>query len=175
MTQADSLYVLSSAQEFAMLKLRQEELGDLEKLTKVLCPIEIKQGITDHVGKSNALIQAFISRGLGSVVIAHSPTLMNDVLYVQQNLQRICRAVFELVRKRHHLPLSLQWLQLCQQAEQQLWPFQHPLHQIESVVSLVFSIRSSLTVCVGGIPSLSLSIAFSSLKFCTSSIKLEKC
>ena len=94
MTDEDVLHLLASSKEFAQIKTRDEEVGELEKLQKKYMPVKIKGGMDSNTGKQNLLLQVYISNGL-----IDTPTLISDSYFIQQSAGRICRALFEMVLK----------------------------------------------------------------------------
>ncbi|MFN3280009.1 MAG: hypothetical protein ACK41Y_16730, partial [Paracoccus hibiscisoli] len=61
-------------------------MDELERMTKTACPLPVRGGLENAVGKVNALLQAYIS-GLRP----YAPTLVSDMNYVVQNAGRIAR------------------------------------------------------------------------------------
>ena len=126
-----AMNIAASAKEFSQLKVRQEELDELQKLHQVL-PKQVREfrisgESTDETStqwKVTTLLKAYISR---LAVEAHS--LSSDMVYVLQNMPRICRALFEIELERGHPLTTYTYLTLCKCIEHRCWDFEHPLTQ----------------------------------------------
>ena len=90
--------LLSSPQEFENIRVRDEELPELERLSRssACCPLEVKGGLENVAGKANVLMQTLIS---GRRVSAF--TLVSDSNYIAQNAARIARGLFEICLTRN--------------------------------------------------------------------------
>jgi activating signal cointegrator complex subunit 3 len=86
--------------------------------------------IISRPGKTNVLIQAYISR-----YSLDAFSLVADTNYISQNIGRICRALFELCLRHGWPSLSDTLLTLAKACERRVWPFQHCLRQFDSVLS----------------------------------------
>lgn len=73
------LMMISKASEFEQLKVRDEELDELDDLTKQNCWLKVWGGSENIHGKVNILIQTYISRGY-----IKSFSLVSDQQYVVQ-------------------------------------------------------------------------------------------
>jgi activating signal cointegrator complex subunit 3 len=62
MTDADILNTFCHAQEFAQVKVRDEEVNELMKLARKCCVLELKHPVETEKGKTAVLFQAYISR-----------------------------------------------------------------------------------------------------------------
>jgi replicative superfamily II helicase len=90
----DALHVLCSSAEFDQLKMRPEEIQEMDTLKKHTT-IRVKIPIEETAGKVNVLLQNYLSQSRIT-----SFTLQSDTNYVAQNAGRIARALFELCLKR---------------------------------------------------------------------------
>lgn len=110
----DALNVLCSASEFDQLKVRPDELEELDKLKKT-ATVEIKGPVEDTAGKVNALLQGYISQSR-----LNSFTLQSDTNYVAQNAGRISRALFEICLKRGWSTIAAHYLSLSKCIERRI-------------------------------------------------------
>uniref|UniRef100_A0A0N4UZQ9 Activating signal cointegrator 1 complex subunit 3 n=1 Tax=Enterobius vermicularis TaxID=51028 RepID=A0A0N4UZQ9_ENTVE len=123
MTDQDIVCLLSLASEFAQIKVRDEELEDLDKLVVDGCPLSLKKDLLATVsGKVNCLIQAFISR-----CIIRNFALVSELLYIEQNASRLCRAMFEISLRKGWAHASGACLDFAKSLERRIWSFQTPL------------------------------------------------
>jgi activating signal cointegrator complex subunit 3 len=141
MSDAQALAVICSSSEFEQLKVRDEELSEMEKLSRKGCPVEIKGsngigGFATPAGKTSLLLQCYITE-------AHltSFTLISDQAFVIQSAGRICRALFEMCLKRGWSAVCDQLLTWSKCIETRTWWFQSPLRQfrllpVEDVIKL---------------------------------------
>lgn len=123
LTDSESLHVLCSSAEFDQLKVRPEEVAEIDML-KNFSRIPIRASSDDTAGKVNTLLQAYINRCRIS-----SFTLQSDTNYVAQNASRIGRALFEICLKRGWSSMAAQFLDLCKALDKKMLPQQHPLRQ----------------------------------------------
>lgn len=149
------LEMVSSASEFEQMKLRQEELKELEELVANdnITPLKIRGAgmddaghslITDSRDKVFVLIQAFVSRAN-----IKSFTLVSDVNYIAANAGRVARALFEMCLKMKPSKAgpALKLLRIAKSIDNRLWWFQTPLRHFDqelrpSVLSAI-ELRSS--------------------------------
>lgn len=57
----DILAMISEANEFENIMLREEEMGELSSLQEERCPIPVKGGPENKHGKVNILLQSYLS------------------------------------------------------------------------------------------------------------------
>lgn len=88
-TEADVLSMISMSSEFDGLKFREEEASELTRLAESAAPCQIAGDLESNHGKTNILLQAFISQSK-----IFDSALSSDSNYVAQNAARICRALF---------------------------------------------------------------------------------
>ena len=124
MNEADLLATISKAQEFEQLKSRDEEMEELDELTREYCEVPVAGGSENVYGKVNILIQTHISRGR-----VNAFSLVSDQNYVITNASRIARALFEIVLKKNWPLLSGRLLKFAKTIERQMWDFETPLRQ----------------------------------------------
>uniref|UniRef100_H2Z644 Activating signal cointegrator 1 complex subunit 3 n=1 Tax=Ciona savignyi TaxID=51511 RepID=H2Z644_CIOSA len=118
------LSMISKSHEFQQIKVRDDELTELDDLKDDFCHLPIKSGPEDTEGKTNILFQTFISSGE-----VRSFSLSSDLMYIAQNAGRIVRGVFEIVLKQGKTRLAGRMLKLCKCVERRLWPDSTPLRQ----------------------------------------------
>lgn len=137
LTDADMIRLVASATEFKNMKLRQEEMDELQELLANgdVCPLSLegagrnadgKSLITDSGDKVFVLMQAYISRAK-----VKSFTLISDVNYVASNAGRVARALFEMCLKQNKPAAALKLLRLAKSVDNRIWFFQSPLRQFE--------------------------------------------
>ena len=126
MTDAEVLELLCRASEFSTIKVREEEMSELAKVKRQMCPIKVKDALDSPRGKTMVLLQAFFGRTRFT-----SFTLTSDMNYISSNLGRISRAVFEICLKRRWSSMTEKLLTICIAVDRQCWwpPYAHPLRQ----------------------------------------------
>lgn len=117
------------------MKLRQEELSELESLAKSTCPLEMRRPyadgenqslVNDETDKAFVLLQAYISRHR-----IKSFTLVTDMNYLASNASRVARAVFEMCIREGMATQALRLLRIAKSVDNQIWWFQTPLRHFE--------------------------------------------
>lgn len=73
------LMMISKASEFEQIKVRDDELDELDELTEKYCYLKVWGGSENIHGKVNILIQTYISKGF-----LKSFSLMSDTQYIIQ-------------------------------------------------------------------------------------------
>jgi activating signal cointegrator complex subunit 3 len=124
MNEGDILAMVSLAQEFEQLKVRDDEMTELDDATHDFCELPVKGGAENVHGKVNILLQTHISRGR-----MRSFSLISDMTYITTNAARIARALFEIVLRRNLPLLTGRMLRFAKCVELQMWDFNHPLKQ----------------------------------------------
>jgi activating signal cointegrator complex subunit 3 len=119
----DVLNLVCHAHEFTSLKVRDEELGELDYL-RSNCRVFLKGDVATTLGKTNVLLQAFISN-----TSLRSFTLISDTAYITQSAGRISRALFEISLKKGWCTLAERLLTLSKAIDKRLWWTSSPLHQ----------------------------------------------
>lgn len=128
MDESDVFALVSMSNEFENIMLREEEMKELTALQECACPIFVKGGLDNKMGKINVLFQSWLS---------HAPldgfALISDSAYIVQNSTRILRGLFEIVMKKGMVSLAQQILTMCKMAERRMWDYQSPLRQFETI------------------------------------------
>ncbi|XP_076373679.1 activating signal cointegrator 1 complex subunit obelus isoform X2 [Tachypleus tridentatus] len=143
MTEADILGMLSQAQEFDQLKVRADELDELDHHIHDSCWFNVEGGSENAHGKVNILIQTHISRGQ-----VNSFSLVSDMAYVVQNGVRIVRSLFEMVLKKNWSLMAGRLLTLSKVLEHQIWPFESPLRQFGDIGPEILSKLESKKISI---------------------------
>lgn len=128
----EGLNLIACANEFAQLRIRQDELEDLQKINELLPKamqraIRMVQESADETSvemKVVTLLKAYIGR-----VKVESHSLSSDINYIVQNAQRICRALFEIELQRGHPHTAGTFLTISKCIERRLFTSDHPLLQ----------------------------------------------
>ncbi|XP_031431613.1 activating signal cointegrator 1 complex subunit 3 isoform X2 [Clupea harengus] len=123
-TEADILSIVSKAEEFEQVKVRDEESEELERLLTDVCQLPAAGGVENGYGKINILLQTYIGRGE-----VDSFSLISDLSYVAQNAARIVRALFEIALRKRWPGMTYRLLNLCKVIDKRLWGWAHPLRQ----------------------------------------------
>lgn len=134
-TDTDLCRVICSATEFRQMKVREEELDELQQLVRKVCPLKIKGAglddaghglVTDAADKAFVLMQAYISR-----TKINSFTLISDMNYIASNAGRVARAVFEMCLAEGKAGPAVKLLRIAKSVERRIWWFQTPMRQFE--------------------------------------------
>ena len=120
------LDLISSSKEFEQLKVRNDETEELDRLAQD-AEYTILGGVDNYNGKTNCLLQTYLSRGFTKVF-----SLNSDIMYIEQNCPRIVRGLFEIARKKGLCFLTNQMHEMALAFEQQCWPSWHPLYQFKA-------------------------------------------
>nr|XP_040137973.1 activating signal cointegrator 1 complex subunit 3 [Ictidomys tridecemlineatus] len=78
-TEGDIFAIVSKAEEFDQIKVREEEIEELDALLNNFCELSAPGGVENSYGKINILLQTYISRGE-----MDSFSLISDSAYVAQ-------------------------------------------------------------------------------------------
>jgi activating signal cointegrator complex subunit 3 len=142
-TDSDLCRTICLANEFNNLKLRPEEVEELQAVAqkiplKIIAPGADEIGrslIVDAADKAFVLLQAFITRER-----IKSFTLISDMNYIESNAARIARALFEMSKRESRATTTVKMLRIAKSIEKQLWWFQTPLRVFEDEIQAhVFS------------------------------------
>ncbi|KAK5128381.1 hypothetical protein LTR85_003049 [Meristemomyces frigidus] len=125
-TEADVLKMIAMSGEFDNIQSRETEEKELMRLKEEAAPCDIEGGIGTQQGKTNVLLQSYISQ-------AHLEdfTLVSDTAYVAQNAARICRALFMIALNRRWGYQCLVLSSMCKSIEKRVWPYEHPFRQFD--------------------------------------------
>ncbi|XP_053995787.1 activating signal cointegrator 1 complex subunit 3 [Hylaeus anthracinus] len=124
MNEAEILALISHSQEFQQLKVRDDELNELDYLKREYCNL-IPQGGSENIhGKVNILLQTYVSRGR-----INAFSLISDQSYITQNAIRICRALFKIMLRRNNAIMSGRLLEMSKMLELQQWSHISPVCQ----------------------------------------------
>ncbi|KAK7480723.1 hypothetical protein BaRGS_00027984, partial [Batillaria attramentaria] len=124
MTEGDIFSLVSNAQEFDQIKVREDEMEELERLVEDGCEMLVPGGKENTHGKVNILLQSYVSR-----VSVDAFSLVSDMAYVAQNAGRIMRALFEMALRQGWPVMAGRLLEQCKTIDKRLWGFEHPLRQ----------------------------------------------
>lgn len=130
------LATVAKSGEFDGVKARPEEEKELKSIVKNAY-FKIKQNFDSPEGKTNALLQAYISQ-----VRLTNNALSSDCFYVAQNAVRILRAIFLLALSRRWGLLALILLDLDKSMNRRIWPDRHPLLQFELTQPVIRQLES---------------------------------
>ena len=125
-TEADVLKMISMSGEFDNIQSRDSEEKELLRLKEEAAPCDIDGGIGTQQGKTNVLLQSYISHAN-----LEDFTLVSDTAYVAQNAARICRALFMIALNRRWGYQCLVLLSMCKSIEKRVWPYEHPFRQFD--------------------------------------------
>ncbi|GCB75565.1 hypothetical protein scyTo_0015342 [Scyliorhinus torazame] len=96
-TEADIFALVSKAEEFEQIKIREEEMEELDQLLCNYCELPVAGGVENTYGKVNILLQTYIGHGE-----LDSFSLISDTAYVAQdsisNVAEISRKDWKLIR-----------------------------------------------------------------------------
>ncbi|VTJ78491.1 Hypothetical predicted protein [Marmota monax] len=123
-TEGDIFAIVSKAEEFDQIKVREEEIEELDALLNNFCELSAPGGVENSYGKINILLQTYISRGE-----MDSFSLISDSAYVAQNAARIVRALFEIALRKRWPTMTYRLLNLSKVIDKRLWGWASPLRQ----------------------------------------------
>jgi activating signal cointegrator complex subunit 3 len=123
-SEAQLIHVICSACEFVNVKVRQEELKEIDELKARFCTMQLHSSVEDSAGKSNVLLQAFIGHAK-----PNSFTLTSDINYIASNAGRVARALFEMCLRAGKAAIALKLLRIAKSVDKRMWWYQSPLRQ----------------------------------------------
>jgi activating signal cointegrator complex subunit 3 len=115
------------ADEFENIRVRNEELDEMDRLEKEFCPLDCLAPVEEFSGKCNVLLQSYISKARVT-----SFTLISDTNYIASNAGRVARALFEMSIKKGNASAALKFIRLAKSIDKQFWWFQSPLRAFEN-------------------------------------------
>jgi activating signal cointegrator complex subunit 3 len=125
-TDADLLHVMCCAEEFENVRVRAEELDEVDRLMKESCPLDNHAPVEEFSGKCNVLLQSYISKARVT-----SFTLISDTNYIASNAGRVARSLFEMCIKNGNAYAAIKFLRLAKSVDHRFWWFQSPLRAFE--------------------------------------------
>jgi activating signal cointegrator complex subunit 3 len=114
--------ILCSSQEFQQLKVRPEEIPELDGLTT-----SDKVSSDEISNKVSILLESYLEHRA-----VRSFTLQSDTNYIATNSSRICRALFEICLRRGWSTLTYRYLTFAKAIDRHLHWNQHPIRQFEN-------------------------------------------
>ncbi|UZJ56561.1 hypothetical protein CBS101457_005881 [Exobasidium rhododendri] len=137
MSEADILAVFSQGTDFEQVIPRETEMQELKKLEEKV-PCQIVGACETSAGKTNLLLQAYISR-----LYIEDFALVSDSGYVSNNAGRIIRALLEIALSHRWAITTTALLGLTKAVERRMWPFDHPLESNQSGLKaeLVYQVK----------------------------------
>lgn len=124
---ADLIHIICCAEEFENVKVRPEELGEVDKLKEECCPLTVRAPVEEFSGKCCVLLQAYISR-----FKVNSFTLISDTNYIASNAGRVARALFEMCLKRGAASAAVKLLRIAKSVDHRIWWFLTPMRHFEA-------------------------------------------
>lgn len=132
MLEDDVLQMMCLATEFGELKSREEEIDELIDLKRSNCCFKVPLTPDHNEAKVNILIQTLLSRGK-----VNSFSLISDTFFVQQNVKRICRGLFDYAIRRGMPIFSRRLLTFSKMFELEQWDFQSPMKQFSKQIDQI--------------------------------------
>ncbi|XP_017877585.1 activating signal cointegrator 1 complex subunit 3 [Ceratina calcarata] len=123
MMESEIFAMISQSQEFEQLKVREDEMNELDDLCSN-CELTVKGGKENIHGKVNILLQTYLSHGH-----VNSFSLMSDQTYIVQNAVRISRALFQIMLGLNNALMTGRLLEIAKMIELQQWNWNSPLRQ----------------------------------------------
>lgn len=119
------LKIIAKSQEFASIKVRDEEIAELLDMKSKCCIVGKGDKLDDENTKTMILLQSYIKQ-----YAPNEATLFSDFNFISQNAGRITRALFEICIQRGWAQPAFLVLNLCKSFEKRIWFVEHPLLQV---------------------------------------------
>ncbi|XP_006824124.2 activating signal cointegrator 1 complex subunit 3-like [Saccoglossus kowalevskii] len=134
MTREEIFSMISKAEEFDQIKVREDELSELEAHEEFDCVMRAAGGVENGYGKVNILLQTYISKGK-----LDSFSLVSDMAFTAQNAGRIVRALFDIAIRKGWPVMAALTLQLSKTVDKRQWDFENPLRQFGTLSNDIYS------------------------------------
>ena len=126
--------IISSCRDFQCLRIRPEEEDELHRLEQKLPFVMRQRNLSESCGSTQLkvilLLKFYLARLNPDL---HS--LTSDTLYIIDNVQRVCRALFEIEVHRQHPESALRLLSFAKCVERRCWESaDHPIWQFQHEV-----------------------------------------
>ena len=142
MSEAALFALMSSAKEFENVKVRPDEMSEMDRHVRECEVTPVRGGVENPQGKINVLMQAYLSRAY-----IDGFALVSDQAYIINSAGRLTRALFEIVfRDKGWVTLAMQLLDLTKALDRRVWyyPYAHPLAQFGDVRGITRDILAKL-------------------------------
>lgn len=134
MNEAGILAMISRSQEFEQLKVRDDEVKELDELISSYCEFVVHGGTENIHGKVNILMQTHLSHARLS-----SFSLISDQAYIIQNATRISQALFKIMLGQNNAIMAGRLLEISKMLEKQQWSYMNPLRQFSCLPSEIIN------------------------------------
>lgn len=112
----DVLHLLCGYTGFENVRVRAEELQEIDLLKERYCPVDIRAPVEEYSGKCCVLLQAYISQAN-----INSFTLISDTNFLINSAERITRALLEICLLKKYARLARYCLAWCNAINRKIW------------------------------------------------------